>query len=97
MEDKSANNERESLKIQVSREWTSQERSKLASLLDKDIETLNSEEQKLRERILYEAPCFQDIARKREHLCRIRNYAKVMPAAFLEINRFNYEGYIQKT
>jgi hypothetical protein len=83
-------------KIEMSSEWAPEERAELVAVLDGEIKALNAKEQQLRKTILYEAPCFGEIAGKKARLKGLRNYAEKMPSQFLEANRRNYSDYITK-
>jgi len=83
-------------KIEMSSEWAPEERAELVAVLDGEIKALNAKEEQLRKTILYEAPCFGEIAGKRVRLRGLRNYAEQMSSQFLEANRRNYSDYITK-
>ena len=82
-------------KIKISSKWAREERNALIAMLDGEIAKLDAEEKDLRKTILYEAPCFEDIARKQAGLDELRVYARVMSPGFLEINRGNYRDYVR--
>jgi hypothetical protein len=95
-----ANNRTESVrapsKIEMSSEWAPEERAELVTVLNEEIKALNAKEEQLRKTILYEAPCFGEIASKKAELKELRTYVEKMPSQFLQANRRNYSDYITK-
>lgn len=81
-------------KIFVSKDWTQEERERLIELMNKKIEGLDTEETKLRERIKYEAPCFGEIAKKRNEVKDLISKLENTSSEFLEANRRNFEDFI---
>ena len=94
MENQDKGDRQKPSKIKMGSDWTPKERRELIAILDGEIVELDAEEQKLRETILYEAPCFREIAGKRQRLDELRTYAEQMPSPFLEANRDKYAAFV---
>jgi len=94
MENQETDDRQVASRIEMSRGWAPKERGKLIAVLDGEITELDVEEQKLRETIHYEAPCFREISVKRQRLSQLRTYAEGKPSSFLEANRRNYADYV---
>ena len=87
--------EGEMKKINISEQWTQEERSELKKLIEEKIKALEEEEQKLRETIKYEAPCFREIKNKKfAYEGLLNKLEKSVPAEFLEQNRRNFEEFV---
>jgi len=86
--------EKSSRKIVVSDKWNEEERQEVASALRTDIEHLKLEEEKLRETIKWEAPCFQEINRKRDQIGQLLSFCEEADPEFLQLNRSNFSDYI---
>lgn len=82
-------------KINISPEWTEEERNELKALINQKINSLNEEDEKLRETIKYEVPCFREIRVKKEGYKEILDKLREdVPSKFLEQNRQNFKEFI---
>ncbi len=82
-------------KLQVSPEWTVEEREKVATLIQSDISVLEEEEVSWRKTILWEAPCYSENRSKRWVLEQMLYFIQNAPAEFLELNRENFDEYVE--
>lgn len=81
-------------KVNVSPMWKRKERSDLLKCISAEILRLDQQEARLRETILYNAPCFAEIEKMRADLKHRMVFLTHASSGFLEANRQNYGEFI---
>lgn len=84
-------------KVLVSTDWSPNERQAVQAILQQQIDAIDTEEKDLRVNVLYEAPCFSELAGQRDRLDQLLRFVTGMHPEFLEANRAYYEPYVVST
>lgn len=82
------------IRIAVSSEWTSEERAKVASVIQLAINSVNEEDAKQRETIRWMSPSRKKLAAEKAELEIMIDLVEGADAKFLELNRRNFGRFL---